>query len=339
MKILFAIQATGNGHLSRAREIVPHLLNYGDVDLLISGRQADVELPYIIKYKKSGISFTFGKTGGVDVMDTIKHLRPFDFWKDIHSFPVHQYDLVINDFEPVTAWACKLKNKNCIALSHQSAYLSSKTPRPEKRDLFAENVFKFYAPSTDRYSFHFKSFDKNIFTPVIRSEVRKMESTNNGHISVYLPAHADEILISHFSKIKDVKWEVFSKHSKTSYTKNNVFVKPILNGEFITSLASGDGLVTAGGFESPAEAIHLRKKVLVVPMSNQYEQLCNAAAMKDLGITVVKEIDKEFSGRLKSWLEFGFPPNIYYPDLTAKIIEDLMLSHAVKNVALNLQHA
>ena len=59
MKILFAIQGTGNGHLSRAREVIPHLLNYGELDILISGTQADVSLPYDIKYKLPGVSYTF----------------------------------------------------------------------------------------------------------------------------------------------------------------------------------------------------------------------------------------------------------------------------------------
>jgi hypothetical protein len=96
----------------------------------------------------------------------------------------------------------------------------------------------------------------------------------------------------------------------------------------VKSLASSDGLLTAGGFESPAEAIHLRKKVMVIPMAGQYEQECNAIAAKDIGVTMVKEIDDEFVGKLQSWLSFGFPPNIYYPDMTGKIIEDLMLKHA-----------
>ena len=126
MKILLAIQATGNGHLSRAREIIPHLLNYGELDLLISGTQADVTLPYLIKYKKNGAGFTFGKKGGIDIIDTVKKLKPFEFFNDIKKFPVQNYDLIINDFEPITAWACKLKNKPCIALSHQSSYLSNK---------------------------------------------------------------------------------------------------------------------------------------------------------------------------------------------------------------------
>ena len=328
MKILFAIQGTGNGHLSRAREVIPHLLNYGELDLLISGTQAEVTLPYLITYKKKGVGFTFGKKGGVDVIDTIKNIRPFNFFDDIRTFPVENYDLVINDFEPVTAWACKLKNKKCIALSHQSAYLSSKTPRPGKHDLFAEWIFKNYAPSTDQFGFHFKAFDKFIYTPVIRSEIRNLETTNRGHITVYLPAHADEILIQHFSKISDVQWDVYSKHSKIKYQHGNVNITPINNEAFVSSLASGDGLLTAGGFESPAEAIHLRKKVMVIPMSNQYEQQCNAVAAKDIGLTVVKTIDREFTGKLKSWLNYCFPPNIYYPDITGKIVEELMLKNS-----------
>lgn len=61
MKILYAIQGTGNGHVSRAREVIPILQQYGDVDLLISGTQADVGLPYPVKYQLNGFGFVFGK--------------------------------------------------------------------------------------------------------------------------------------------------------------------------------------------------------------------------------------------------------------------------------------
>jgi uncharacterized protein (TIGR00661 family) len=327
MKILLAIQATGNGHISRAREVIPHLLQYGELDLLISGRQADVSLPYMIKYKKPGLSYTFGKHGGIDLVDSIRHLRPIDFLKDINTFPVHEYDLVINDFEPVTAWACKLRNKLCIALSHQSSFLSPRTPRPPRKDLFAENLFHHFAPASIAYGFHFKAYDTFIHTPVIRSDVRRLEPQNKGHITVYLPAHGDEILVRHLSQVKEVQWEVFSKHSKSAYSYENVHIRPILNDAFTKSLASGDGLVTAGGFESPAEAIYLRKKVLSVPMSNQYEQQCNAIAMKELGVTVVKEIDDSFAGRLRNWVNFVMPLNIDYPDITGRIVEEIVTKH------------
>lgn len=324
MNILYAIQATGNGHLSRAREIIPHLQQYGNLDLLVSGTQADVNLPYLVKYKKRGVSFTFGKRGEVDMFDTVKQLRPFTFLKDIFSFPVESYDVVINDFEPVSAWACRLKRKPCIALSHQSAYLSKKVPRPVKKDLFAEGIFKSYAPCTRAIGFHFSRFDGFIHTPVIRSEIREQEVTNRGHITVYLPAHSDTLIVKTLNRISDIRWEVFSKHSKQSDRTQNVFVSPINNEAFTRSLVSSGGLLTAGGFEGPAEAIFLGKKVLSVPMSGQYEQLCNAEAMKHIGVTVVNKIDQTFAHRLQVWAESQKPVLINYPDETGEIIEHLI---------------
>ena len=72
MKILYAIQGTGNGHLSRARDIIPVLQTKGELDILLSGVQADVDLPYPVTYKLNGLSFIFGKKGGVDIFETYK---------------------------------------------------------------------------------------------------------------------------------------------------------------------------------------------------------------------------------------------------------------------------
>ena len=37
MKILYAVQATGNGHISRAMELLPHLQKYGTKDIFLIG--------------------------------------------------------------------------------------------------------------------------------------------------------------------------------------------------------------------------------------------------------------------------------------------------------------
>ena len=63
MNILYAIQGTGNGHLSRAVDIIPELKKYGKLDLFVSGAQAEITLPYPVKYKSKGLSFYFGKAG------------------------------------------------------------------------------------------------------------------------------------------------------------------------------------------------------------------------------------------------------------------------------------
>lgn len=328
MKILFAIQGTGNGHLSRARDIYPELAKYGEVDVLVSGIQVDVQVPFPIKYRYYGMSFIFGSSGGVDILKTAKKLKLFKLFRDIRKLPVEDYDLVINDFEPVSAWACKLKNKPCIGLSHQSAVLAPNAPKPSKSDLKGELILKYYAPVTDAYGFHFKPYDKNIFTPVIRKEVRDMTPTNEGHYTVYLPSYDDKTLVEHLSHFTKVQWQVFSKHNKEAFDFKNVHIQPIENTAFIKSMASSAGVLCGAGFEGPAEALYLGKKVMVIPMQQQYEQQCNAAAIEKLGVPVIKYLGRKYYDRIKWWLMNDERVKVNFPDQTTEIIHKLIAEHA-----------
>lgn len=327
MKILYAIQGTGNGHLSRAREIIPHLRQYGELDILISGTQAKVTLSQLIKYKKHGLGFTFGKHGNVDLIDSIKEFKPLRLLKDILQFPVENYDLIINDFEPITAWSCKVKKKPCIALSHQASFLSAKCPRPKNKNWFGETVLKNYAPVKQAIGFHFEPFDDFIYTPVIRSDIRNREIENKEHITVYLTGHSDAAILKHLTPIKDVTWQVFSKEAKVAKRHHHIEIFPIQNEAFTQSLASGNGLLTAGGFEGPAEAIFLNKKVFSIPLYNQYEQLCNAAAMKQIGVTVADKLNSDTIQLLQNWVLNAKAIEANYPDQTVEIIAQIFSKH------------
>ena len=52
MKVLYALQGTGNGHVARAREIVPILASRCDLDVLVAGTQSQIALEYPIRFKK-----------------------------------------------------------------------------------------------------------------------------------------------------------------------------------------------------------------------------------------------------------------------------------------------
>jgi len=327
MRILLAVQGTGNGHISRAKEIIPHLKNYGQLDLAVSGTQADVTFGQEIKYKFHGFSFTFGTKGGVDRLETWKEMDLRLLMKDIRSFPLSRYDLIINDFEPVTAWACRIHRKQCIALSHQASFLSSKTPRPGNKGNWAEVILKQYAPSTHAIGFHFERYDTFINTPVIRSEIRNLEPSRNGHFTVYLPAYDDRTLITYLSQISEVRWDVFSKHSKTAFTTGNVQVIPVENKAFNLSLAACEGFLTGGGFEGPAEAMFLGKKVMSIPMTGQWEQQCNAEAMRRLGVLVIPVIKPGFQGQLREWVHSTGKVNIAFPNETEAIIAGLIAKY------------
>ena len=193
---------------------------------LVSGIQADIELPYPVKYKFRGLSFIFGKKGGIDLLQTYKKSNLKKLYAEIKSLPVENYDIIINDFEPVSAWACFIKKKECIGLSHQVAVINKKSPKPVNPDIIGRTILKNYAPVTYKYGFHFKAFDINIFTPVIRNEVREPHPVNSGHYTVYLPAYDDDRIIKVLKEAGEVKWHIFSKHSKKSYVKKILSLNP-----------------------------------------------------------------------------------------------------------------
>lgn len=327
MKILYAIQGTGNGHVSRAREIIPLLQQHGEVDLLISGTQVDVKLAYEIKYRFHGFSFIFGKKGGVDHYKTWKNMDLFQFRRDMNAIPLRDYNLVLNDFEPISAWACKLQKIESVSLSHQASFKSKKVPRPKTVD-WGKLILSRYAPTTHHIGFHFDRYDDFIYKPVIRSEIRQLVSTNQGHYTVYLPAIDDKDLVNVLKQIPQVRWEVFSKHAKVAYSDANVFVEPVNNEKFNASMASCEGVFTGGGFEGPAEALHLGKKLLVAPMRFQYEQQCNAYALKQFGLPVIWGSNRNWVPILKEFVANPQEHQFDFPDETAAII-----AHAVNTFA------
>lgn len=320
MKILYAIQGTGNGHIARAEDVIPVLQAYGKVDIFVSGAQADIKLEYPVKYRSKGLSFYFGKRGGVDLLKTFGRNSSMDVYNEIRKFPVDKYDLVINDFEPITAWACMYRQVPCVGLSHQSALLSPRTPRPKSYDPIGDWIIKHYAPVKKYVGFHFAPFDTNIFTPVIRKRIREASVTDNGHYTVYLPAYDDKKLLPVLSKFPSVRWHVFSKHTRSAYHFKKISVYPVGNEEFTASLTSSTGVLCGAGFETPAEALHLEKKLLVVPMKGQYEQHYNAAALKALGVPVMKKMKKKSVKKIGEWLDMKKPPFMFFDDVTAEAV-------------------
>jgi uncharacterized protein (TIGR00661 family) len=134
MKLLYGIQGTGNGHLSRAEEIIPILKKHAEVEVLISGNQCQFQSSFEFHYKKNGLTFLASKDGKVDLLKTVIKSHPIEFAREIRDFNVRKYDLVISDFEPVSAWSALINGVPCIDLSHQAAVLNKNAPKPENKD-------------------------------------------------------------------------------------------------------------------------------------------------------------------------------------------------------------
>jgi uncharacterized protein (TIGR00661 family) len=237
---------------------------------------------------------------------------------------------VISDFEPVSAWACRLRNKECIGLSHQNAVLHPSAPKPDFTDWVGKLILKYYAPARFKYGFNFKPFSPHIFPPVIRHDIRNAQATNEPHYTVYLPAYSDQQIQDVLSSIPDTEWQVFSKHSKSKYSVGNVHFQPVSLDDFTKSFLSCTGLICTAGFEGPAEAIFMGKKLCVIPMKKQYEQYCNAAYLKSMGIKVLDHFTNS-APELTDWIQNSEARQIRFPDLTFKILSCILNRHCPEN--------
>jgi len=301
MKIFYAVQATGNGHISRAQQLYPYLKEFGEVDFFLSGNNSNLNHSIPIKYRSKGCSLHYGKCGGLNYADVLKNIKPFMMFKDANALPLEKCDIIINDFDFVTSLACKLKKLPSIQLGHQASFQSDATPRPEKKSIIGESILKHYARATNYIGFHFQSYDSFIVPPVIKEEFINAERKNLGHITVYLPSFQKHCLLTTFSKLKHIKFQWFLDGTESIRIEDNITYFPINQDLFNKSLISSHGLITGGGFETPSEALFLEKKLISIPIKNHYEQQCNAAALSKMGIKVLEDVGEDFNEIIEKW--------------------------------------
>ncbi|MFN5422735.1 MAG: glycosyltransferase family protein [bacterium] len=331
MKIFYAVQATGNGHISRATEILPYLQQHGTVDVFLSGNNFALNTNLPVAYRSKGLSLKYDKNGGVDILGTATSVNFKKIWNEARSLPIEKYDLVINDFESITSLACKLKKIPSIHFGHQASFKSKLTPRPKEKNILGEWVLRNYARGTSTIGLHFKSYDKDIYPPIIKKSILQATPSDAGHITVYLAHYADEFLIREFQKLKKFKFELFSVTAKTPYTLENVQVYPVTQILFNKSLINCHGVITGAGFETPAEALYLRKKIIVVPMKKQYEQACNTAALNAFGVMSLNTIDEYFPAYFNKWIFDTRTCGLNLTHNTEQIINSVIHKHKELN--------
>ena len=125
MRVLYGVQGTGNGHLTRAiamSETIKRSLSKCEVDVLISGR-VEEKLP--IKARKiiwrKGATFVV-KNGEVQLLKTLFNFSPRKLIRDIRRLKIWEYDLLVTDYEPIVAWAGRIRRKEVIGIGHQYAF-------------------------------------------------------------------------------------------------------------------------------------------------------------------------------------------------------------------------
>ncbi len=317
MRVLYGVQATGNGHITRARVMAPALEAAGiEVDYLFSGREPDKLFnmePFGDYQTREGLTF-IQKEGKVKVWETMRTSNVLRCWQDAGKLDLTGYDRVITDFEPVTAWAAKRKGVPCLGIAHQYAL---SYPVPGHNHAVLSRLINLFAPVDIAIGVHWHHFDYPVLPPLIQPPLFE-PSVEPDKVVVYLPVNPIEELESRFSQFEDHRFYIYCAVSEP-VQRDNLYLMPFSREGFQRDLASCSGVITNSGFGLISEAIQYGKKVFSMPIKGQVEQQSNAQVLDELGLATVAKVYDRFA--VAEWLEQSPPEPQPYPDVAGELAD------------------
>lgn len=318
MRILYGVQATGNGHMARARALTPELRKAGiQVDFVFSGRPREQLFTMDIfgddYHCFRGLTFVTEK-GRLKPLKTLLHNPVGRFLQDVRQLDVAAYDLVLSDFEPVTAWAAKLRGKPSMSISHQSAF-DYAVPRVNGHYL-SRTLMTLFAPTKHRIGLHWHHFNQPILPPLI--EPQQPKAAIRHKILVYMGFEQLDDILALLTPFSHCQFVVYSAVAQPRQ-QGHIRIEPLSHQRFHQDLLDCEGVISNAGFELASECLMLGKKLLVKPLHGQYEQLCNAEALQQLQRgQVMMSLDHN---AVEHWLQQTAPAAISYPDVAAALAQ------------------
>ena len=320
MKIFYGVQGTGNGHITRARVMAKELAAAGfDVTYQFTGRPSDqfFDMQVFNGYQhKEGLTFNTDK-GQVNYIKSVLEAKPITFIKDVKDLGLSGYDLVISDFEPVTAWAARMQKIKVLGIGHQYAF-EHDIPRTGS-DPIAELVMKNFAPANTGIGLHWHHFGQPILPPIIETPDFPDKIEKN-KIVVYLPFENQQDVIKHLCLFENFHFHLYSPAPVISKYAH-ITCNPLSREGFKKDVYDCAGIISNAGFELASEALQLGKKILAKPLRSQMEQISNAAALKQLGYGhTMNDMQPDI---IEEWLRHNHAVHISYPNI-ARVIVDWM---------------
>ncbi|MDR2212001.1 MAG: hypothetical protein LBE21_00025, partial [Pseudomonadales bacterium] len=210
MRILYGVQGTGNGHISRALAMHAAFQNFPQLEVtwLLSSRPREQGLGAIAEFEwRKGLSFV-ARDGRIAVFDTLRQADLRQFWRDVNDFDFSGYDLVISDYEPVICHAARKRNIPVTGISNQYAFLQ-RIPRRGDNPLI-NALMKYYAPVSTLVGLHWHHFDQNILPPIVDLP-RPPDPTQvqPGKIIAYLPFDNPDAVCALLRQFKDFRFYVY----------------------------------------------------------------------------------------------------------------------------------
>jgi uncharacterized protein (TIGR00661 family) len=284
MRILYGIQLNGNGHITRSLELINNLRSNGcDVDIITSGGNYSIDIPGSVK-NFQGFSMYFNSVGRINWLKTMLSSNIFRLVKDM-NYDCKEYDLVISDFEPISAYSAKRYGIKSIGISNQASI--------KKSISFFSLFIRYFAPC----DYYIPLDYTDNYQPIISSYLLDTKKSDNNFYLVYLSAYSLDYIKEELEK-SDKKFKVYSVDVLNDYNYKNIEFKKSSKENFQLDLINCSGVITASGFSTTSEALVLGKKLWSIPVIGQLEQTSNAEKLNEMGVYT----DNLTSENLENWL-------------------------------------
>lgn len=319
MRIIYSLSGQGFGHSTRSKETMRHLaakghelkvMTYGQAFLLLGKEFETWEIPGLtLTYKHNKLSYL--RTISQNLTNTKKLISEFlSVYKKMKEF---NPNLIITDFEPLSALAAKLLKKPLISIDNQHQLTHTKIDIPFKyrKELFMTKiVINLMVWGAKKYliTSFFKTIVKNkkaeVLPPIVRKEIIDLKPYYGDYLLVYEGAELSKILP--ILKESNMNCVIFGPHREGQ--DGNIIFKSFNIEEWLKYLEGAKAVIATGGASLMSECVCLKKPYLVLPIKRQIEQVINAIYLKKMGygdcsFGLTKGVFNNFINNLPCYIE------------------------------------
>ena len=302
-RIIYGVAGEGFGHSSRSHLIGQHLIDAGHEVLFVASRKS-------LSYLRQHIGGRIHEIIGLSLVYQDRILVPFktvttnlsrflsnrrrnhDLYRTV--FEPFDPDLVISDFEPFSAWWAWQNRVPLVSIDHQHLLTMCEIDHPASEwlsRLHAEAVTRCHSFAAAAYiilnffQVPVRSSRAVLAPPVVRPIVESLTPTDGEHILLYTTDTSwKDALAGMLNSFSSRQFRIYG-FDQAERLGNCEFQRTSTPG-FLRDLASCRGIIATAGFSLLSECLHFRKRMLLLPVQGQYEQVINAQYAERFGLAL-----------------------------------------------------
>lgn len=298
MRVVYGVQSTGRGHLSRFAALKPLFDADGHEMLVIVSGRHDPPSFFLDAVGGSrcermpGFEMADDGVGGISKRKTASAfvggmpelLRSlYQGHKLISAFDP---DFIVSDFDPITGSSLvtptvfKIGVGNwAMSRHHQLSHLAGYRLEKFNTDL----AIKLCSSGVDVIlGCHFYPYDNLCLPPILRPDIDCLTAVGRGHLLVYHSFQGRLApIVAYAENHPETEILIYGYPAPLQHVPSNIHFR--MDGtRFIQDLAGCEAYVGTAGFQTICEAFYLGKKIIVQPIEGHYEQRWNAAQLEEV---------------------------------------------------------